>query len=70
MNTSGQSDKMKGTVKTAIGSAEAAIGKATNNDRLQHEGQKKETEGRIQKGVGNVKGAIGGLADKVKKATR
>ena len=70
MNTSGQSDKMKGTAKKTIGAVEGAIGKATHNERMEHAGQKKETEGRIQKGVGNVKSAFGEVADKVKKATR
>ena len=70
MNTSGQRDKMQGTVKKAVGATEEAIGKATHNKKMEQAGQKKETEGRVQKGVGEVKGAVGGVVDTVKKAMR
>ncbi len=54
MNT----DKAKGTAKDIMGSAKAAIGKATGNRRLEADGIADRVKGKIQKGVGAVKDAM------------
>ena len=52
-------DKAKGFANDAIGNVKQAIGKATDNDKLQAEGLAQEGKGEGQKIVGDVKGAFG-----------
>lgn len=51
-------DKAKGYANEAAGKTKQAIGKATDNDKLQAEGLAQEAKGDLQKGVGAVKGAF------------
>jgi uncharacterized protein YjbJ (UPF0337 family) len=52
-------DKAKGVANEAIGNAKQAIGKATDNEKLQAEGIVQEGKGEAQKVSGSVKGALG-----------
>ena len=51
-------DKIKGSANKATGKAKQAIGKATDNEKLQAEGVVQETAGGLQKAKGSAKGAI------------
>ncbi|PZX19705.1 CsbD-like protein [Palleronia aestuarii] len=51
-------DKAEGAAKEVGGKVKEAAGKATNNERLKHEGQGDQVEGKAQKGVGKAKDAI------------
>lgn len=52
-------DKAKGYANEAAGNTKQAIGKATDNDKLQAEGLAQEAKGDLQKAKGAVKGAFG-----------
>lgn len=52
-------DKAKGVANEAIGNAKQAIGKATDNKKLEAEGIVQEGKGEAQKVGGAVKGALG-----------
>ncbi|MEP6785528.1 MAG: CsbD family protein [Sphingomonadales bacterium] len=52
-------DKVKGYANDAAGNVKQAIGKATDNEKLEAEGVAQEAKGEVQKGVGAVKGALG-----------
>lgn len=55
---SGTKDKVKGAVNEVVGKGKQAVGKATDNDKLQVEGAAQETKGKAQKVVGDVKDAV------------
>lgn len=59
------SDKIKGTANDAIGNVKQAVGKATDNKKLQAEGIAQERKGEAQKAVGNAKDAVKDAIDKV-----
>ncbi len=52
-------DKAKGLANEAAGNVKQAIGKATDNDRLEAEGVVQERKGEGQQLKGKVKGALG-----------
>ena len=52
-------DKAKGIANEAAGNVKQAIGKATNNERLEGEGVLQEKKGEAQNLKGSVKGALG-----------
>lgn len=55
-------DKAKGLANEAAGNVKQAIGKATDNDRLEAEGVVQERKGEGQQLKGKVKGALGDSA--------
>lgn len=59
------SDKIKGTANDAIGNVKQAVGKATDNKKLQAEGIAQERKGEAQKAVGNAKDTVKDAIDKV-----
>jgi uncharacterized protein YjbJ (UPF0337 family) len=50
-------DQVEGTGKDLKGKVKEAAGKATDNERLQAEGQMDQVKGKVQKGVGDLKDA-------------
>ena len=52
-------DRAKGLANERLGNAKQAIGKATDNVKLQAEGIAQERKGEAQKAAGKVKGALG-----------
>lgn len=52
-------DKAKGLANEAAGNVKQAVGKATDNDRLEAEGVVQERKGEGQQLKGKVKGALG-----------
>lgn len=52
------SDKVKGTVNTSVGSLKEAVGRATKNKGLENEGSVQKAKGRVQKFSGAVKDTI------------
>ncbi|MBI6815204.1 CsbD family protein [Pseudomonas syringae] len=61
---SSTSDKVKGMANEAVGNVKQAVGKATDNDKLQAEGKVQELKGEGQQTVGKVKDAIKKGVDK------
>ncbi len=54
-------DKIKGLANEAMGNVKQAVGRATDNSKLEAEGHAQELKGEAQQAVGSAK-------DKVKKA--
>lgn len=52
-------DKAKGLANEAIGNTKQAVGKATNNKKLEAEGTLQERKGEAQQLAGKVKGKLG-----------
>ena len=52
-------DKAKAVANKAAGATKEAIGKATDNERLEAEGKVQKTKGTAQDVSGSVKGALG-----------
>ncbi|MBB4631873.1 CsbD family protein [Sphingosinicella soli] len=52
-------DRAKGLANEAAGNVKQAVGKATNNPRLEGEGIAQERKGEVQNAKGKVKGALG-----------
>ena len=52
-------DKAKGIANEAAGNVKQAVGKATDNQRLEGEGIAQEKKGEAQNLKGSVKGALG-----------
>ena len=52
-------DKAKGAVNQGVGKAKEVLGDATNNQRLETEGELQQAKGAVQKAAGAVKGAMG-----------
>jgi len=50
-------DEVKGAAKDMKGSVKQAVGKATDNPKLEAEGTADRVEGKMQKGAGEVKDA-------------
>lgn len=48
-------DQVEGTAKDLGGKAKEAVGKMTDNERLEAEGHMDQAEGKVQKGVGDLK---------------
>ncbi|KAA8705713.1 CsbD family protein [Pseudomonas cannabina] len=62
---SSTSDKIKGMANEAVGNVEQAVGKATDNTKLQGEGKAQELKGEGQQAKGEVKDAVKKGIDKV-----
>lgn len=52
-------DKAKGLANEAAGNVKQAVGKATDNQKLQADGIAQERKGEAQQVAGKVKGALG-----------
>jgi len=57
-------DKIKGMANEAVGNVKQAVGKATDNDKLQAEGKAQELKGEGQQTVGKAKDAVKKTVDK------
>ena len=53
-------DRVKGSVKQAVGAIEETVGKITGDVKLQADGEADKTAGKIQNAVGGVKDALRG----------
>ncbi len=62
MSSSG--DKIKGMANEAAGNVKQAVGKATDNKKLQAEGFVQERKGEAQQAVGKAKDAVKKAVDK------
>ncbi|EPM57740.1 hypothetical protein A584_08354 [Pseudomonas syringae pv. theae ICMP 3923] len=62
---SSTSDKVKGMANEAAGNVKQAVGKATDNTKLQAEGKAQELKGEGQQAKGEVKDAVKKGVDKV-----
>ena len=51
-------NRVKGAVKTKVGEAKRAAGKALGDEKLQREGQADRAKGKVQNAVGGVKDAL------------
>ena len=63
---SGTTDKVKGLANEAAGNVKQAVGKATDNERLQAEGKAQELKGEAQQAVGKGKDAFETAVDSAK----
>lgn len=63
---SGTTDKVKGLANEAAGNVKQAVGKATDNERLQAEGKAQELKGEAQQAVGKGKDAVETAVDRAK----
>ena len=52
-------DKAKAAANNVAGSVKEAVGKATDNERLESEGKAQQAKADVQKASGTVKGALG-----------
>lgn len=57
-------DKIKGAANEAAGNVKQAVGKATDNPKLEAEGMLQERKGEAQQAVGNAKDAVKKVVDK------
>ncbi|MBN2629373.1 MAG: CsbD family protein [Rhodobacteraceae bacterium] len=62
---SSTSDKIVGMANQAAGNVKQAIGKATDNPKLEAEGIAQEIKGEAQQSVGNAKDAVKDTIDKI-----
>ncbi|MFN3722502.1 MAG: CsbD family protein [Paracoccaceae bacterium] len=62
---SSTTDKIKGVANDAIGNVKQAVGKATDNKKLEAEGVVQERKGEAQKAVGDTKDAVKKTIDNV-----
>ncbi|AKT31878.1 CsbD family protein [Pseudomonas syringae pv. actinidiae] len=62
---SSTSDKVKGMANEAAGNVKQAVGKATDNTKLQAEGKAQELKGEGQQAKGEVKDVVKKGVDKV-----
>ncbi|HSO47677.1 MAG TPA: CsbD family protein [Rhizobiaceae bacterium] len=53
-------DRIKGKAKDVVGSARKAVGKATNDKKLERAGKADQVEGKVQNSMGKAKDAIRG----------
>lgn len=53
-------DRIKGTVKQAIGTAKQAVGKAAGDKKLEARGIVEKVEGKVQSAVGGLKDTLRG----------
>ena len=51
-------NRVKGAVKTKIGEAKEAVGKALGDEKMKREGQAGQVKGKVQNAVGGVKDAL------------
>lgn len=61
---SSTSDKIKGAANEAAGNVKQAVGKATDNKRMEAEGFAQERKGEAQQAVGKAKDAVKNAVDK------
>lgn len=54
------SDRVKGAIKTKVGEAKQAAGRATGDEKMRQEGTAQKTEGKVQNAIGGVKDALRG----------
>ena len=52
-------DKAKSAANNVAGSVKEAVGKATDNERLESEGKAQQAKADVQHASGTVKGALG-----------
>ena len=52
-------DKTKAAGNKVAGGVKEAVGRATDNERLEAEGKAQQAKGDVQKATGTVKGALG-----------
>ncbi|HDY98888.1 MAG TPA: CsbD family protein [Pseudomonas sabulinigri] len=57
-------DKIKGKYNETVGEAKSDIGKATDNEELQGEGELQKIKGKGETAKGNVKDKLKDLVDK------
>lgn len=62
---SSTTDKIKGMANEAAGNVKQAVGKATDNPKLQGEGIAQERKGEAQQAVGDAKAAVKKTIDNV-----
>lgn len=62
---SSTTDKIKGLANEAAGNVKQAVGKATDNPKLQAEGVVQERKGEVQQAVGKAKDAVKKAADRL-----
>jgi uncharacterized protein YjbJ (UPF0337 family) len=58
-------DKVKGATNEAIGKGKQAVGRATDNPRLEGEGAAQEVKGKIQTATGKAKDAVKDAVDRL-----
>lgn len=63
---SSTTDKIKGLANEAAGNVKQAVGRATDNRKLEAEGVVQERKGEAQQAVGKAKDAVKDAADRVK----
>jgi uncharacterized protein YjbJ (UPF0337 family) len=63
METSMNTNQVKGTTKDIAGKVQEGVGKATGSTSQQVKGMAKQVEGKVQKGVGNAQQAAEDAAD-------
>jgi uncharacterized protein YjbJ (UPF0337 family) len=51
-------DKVKGAANEVVGKGKQAVGRATDNHRLEGEGAAQELKGKTQQAVGDAKDAV------------
>lgn len=53
-------DRIKGSVKQAVGGTKQAVGKAAGDKKLEAEGVAQKVEGKVQSAVGGLKDTLRG----------
>ncbi len=53
-------DRIKGKAKNVVGTAREAVGKATNDKKLERTGKADQVAGKVQNSIGKAKDAIRG----------
>jgi uncharacterized protein YjbJ (UPF0337 family) len=61
---SSTSDKIKGVTNEIVGKTKQALGSATDDHQLRHEGVAQEIKGNAQHAVGKAKDAVKKIIDK------
>jgi uncharacterized protein YjbJ (UPF0337 family) len=62
---SSTTDKAKGMANEATGNVKQAVGKATDNKKLQAKGMAQERKGEAQQAVGDAKDSVKRTIDKI-----
>ena len=63
-------DKIKGMANEAAGNIKQGVGAATDNERLEGEGQTQEVKGEAQQTLGKAKDTVGDALHNVGKAVK
>jgi uncharacterized protein YjbJ (UPF0337 family) len=59
----GNQDQLEGKWDQATGKVKEEIGDATDNERMEREGQADQIKGNVQEGVGDIKEGVENAAD-------